>query len=74
MVISGIRGPGQGSFRLQATQLEIRLPNGTLIAVAVELEGLGVVVTHAEEPGFVDLCRQLGLDVPRVQTVSLQSS
>lgn len=58
-----INGIGKAPVRLEASQVVIRMPNGTPVSIAALYGGpSSVLVSHCQDPSFNDNLRKLGIN------------
>lgn len=69
MLVEGFVTFKKGKFSQSAKHVEIRSDSGELICIAIEDESGIITIAHAQEDGFVEFIRNLGLGEVKVKNI-----
>ncbi len=68
-IVEVVTSIGKPPLKLPASQVVVRMPDGTPISIAALFGGLtSVLVSHCEDPSFNDNLRKLGINETVIST------
>jgi len=61
-VVEILDGIGRPPLKIEASQLVVRMPNGTPVSLAAEFGGGAVIVSHCKDENFQENLEKLGIN------------